>query len=116
MGHHHRKYIVWAAPWRLPGSGKGPTSCGTTQADRSRTLPHEPERYIVTHIGNALPASKQVLTLRERKRLRLLAQRYRVQREVRLRPMGEILLERRLRRGSGAEIPGFGYAPPKMEP
>jgi hypothetical protein len=34
-----RKYLVWAAPWRLFGSGKGQTSCGITQEDRPRLLP-----------------------------------------------------------------------------
>jgi len=42
-----RKYIVWAAPWRISGSGRGLTSCGTTRAGRPRLLPaDQPIRWL----------------------------------------------------------------------
>src|SRR5215470_5654937 len=96
MRHHNRKYMAWAAPWRVSGSGRGLMGCGITPGERARALPHKPERSMLIHTGDALPTNQPMaLTLRERKRLQLLAWRYRVQREARLRPMGQVLLERR---------------------
>jgi hypothetical protein len=42
-----KKYIVWAAPWRLSESGKELLNCGTTRGDRACLLSAEqPIRWL----------------------------------------------------------------------
>ncbi len=49
--------------------------------------------------GNDPPVSFEALSPRERKRLRLLALRYRVRRDTTLRPVADVLFDLRLRHG-----------------
>jgi hypothetical protein len=57
------------------------------------------ERSIVTHTGYDPAANWPVLTPRAQNRLRLLAPHYRIRRGPGLRPLSEVLLDRRLRYG-----------------
>jgi hypothetical protein len=43
----HRKYTVWAAPWRLSEHENRQTTCATTQADSPQPPPaHQPIRWL----------------------------------------------------------------------
>ena len=43
----HRKYMLWAAPWRLSENEKGPKNYATTQTDNPRLLPtDQPIRWL----------------------------------------------------------------------
>ena len=47
MRHHHRKYMAWAAPWRVSGSGRGLMGCGITRSESLGLLSAEgPIRWL----------------------------------------------------------------------